>query len=69
MAAISLSWWIGLALGPAAGTGLLAQSPHLVFTGCAALAAGAGVAFLSLERRLPAASRVTPVARLAAEHV
>jgi len=69
MAAISLSWWIGLALAPAAGTGLLAQSPQLVFTGCAALAAAAGVAFLSLEPRLPAASRLTPVTRLAADRV
>ena len=69
MAAISLSWWIGLALAPAAGTGLLAQSPQLVFTGCAALAAAAGVALLSLEPRLPAASRLTPVTRLAADRV
>ena len=69
MAAISLSWWIGLALAPAAGTGLLAQSPRLVFTGCAALAAAAGVALLSLEPRLPAASRLTPVTRLAADRV
>jgi MFS family permease len=60
MAAIGLSWWVGLALAPTLGTALLSVTPAGTFVVAAGVAAGAGAAALALERRLPAASRRTP---------
>ena len=54
MAAVGLSWWIGLALAPTLGTRLLSVSPTLAF------GASAAVAMLRLDRRLPAGARFTP---------
>jgi MFS family permease len=59
MSTISLSWWIGLALGPIAGTQLLRISSDLTFGACAATASAAVASLLALDRRLPAASRFT----------
>jgi MFS family permease len=60
MAAVGLSWWIGLALAPTLGTRLLGVSVALTFAVCAAAAAAAGVAMIRLEGRLPARARLTP---------
>jgi hypothetical protein len=66
MAAIGLSWWIGLAVAPAAGAGLLGVSPTATFLGAAAVAFAAGASALALERRLPEAVRLTPRPEVAA---
>jgi MFS family permease len=60
MASMGVSWWIGLALAPTVGTQLLSVSPKAAFLAAAAVAAVAAGSMLRLERRLPAASRVTP---------
>jgi MFS family permease len=61
MAATGLAWWAGLAIAPTLGTPLLGRSPMAVFGAAAATAAAAGVSALALERKLPDASRLTPV--------
>jgi MFS family permease len=60
MAVIGLSWWTGLAIAPIAGTQLLTASADITFLGSAVVAAGAGASLLALDRRLPAAARLTP---------
>jgi MFS family permease len=60
MAAMGLSWWVGLAVAPALGTPILTVSPTATFLIAAGVAAAAGISALSLERRLPATSRLTP---------
>jgi len=60
MAALGLSWWIGLALAPTVGTQLLSRSAALTFVGCAVAAGAASVSMLALDRRLPDGSRITP---------
>ena len=60
MAAMGLSWWIGLALAPTIGTRLLAVSPAAALLPAAGLAAMAGVGALALGRRLPVAISRTP---------
>jgi MFS family permease len=60
MAAIGLSWWIGLALAPTLGTQLLSASPPATLIAAATIALAAGASALTLERRLPEASRLTP---------
>ena len=60
MAAIGLSWWVGLTIAPAVGGGLLSTAPVALFIGSAAAAVTAGMALLALERRLPVAIRMTP---------
>ena len=60
MAAMGLSWWTGLALGPVLGTQLLKISSTLTFGATAAAAAAAAVSMLALEPRLPEAARLTP---------
>ena len=60
MATMGLSWWVGLALAPTAGTQLLATSPTITFVGSAAAATCAGASMLALDRRLPATARFTP---------
>jgi len=61
MATVGFSWWIGLALAPTVGTQLLSVSAPLTFTCCTVAAVAAGASMLALDRRLPAASRLTPV--------
>ena len=60
MAAIGLSWWIGLALAPTLGTQALSLSPKTAFLAAAAVAGVAAISALALERRLPEGSRLTP---------
>jgi MFS family permease len=60
MAAIGLSWWLGLALAPTLGTQLLSVSPPATMLASAAVALAAGISALALERDLPAAIRLTP---------
>jgi MFS family permease len=60
MGAIALSWWLGLALAPTAGGQLLSASPPAAMLTCAALALGAALSLLALERELPPAIRLTP---------
>jgi MFS family permease len=61
MAAMGLAWWAGLAIAPTLGTPLLSRAPVALFGVAAAAAAAAGVSALTLERKLPDASRLTPV--------
>jgi MFS family permease len=60
MAAIGLSWWIGLALAPTIGTRLLAVSPAAALLPAAGLAVAATLGALALGRRLPVAISRTP---------
>jgi MFS family permease len=60
MAAMGLSWWVGLALAPTLGTELLSVSAALTFAACTVTAGAAAVSLLTLERRLPDAARLTP---------
>ena len=60
MAAMGLSWWIGLAVAPAFGAQLLSASSTVTFLVSAAIALAAGASALALERRLPEAVRRTP---------
>jgi MFS family permease len=67
MASMGLWWWIGLAIAPTAGLQLLSRSATAAFIAAAALAAAADVSALTLHRRLPAVSRLTPRPRRSAE--
>jgi MFS family permease len=60
MAAIGLSWWLGLALAPTLGTQLLDISPAATMLAAAGVAGGAALSALALERELPARMRLTP---------
>jgi MFS family permease len=60
MAAIGLSWWIGLAVAPTAGAQLLGVAPAAAFLTAAAIAVAAAASALALERELPLQVRVTP---------
>jgi MFS family permease len=60
MAAIGLSWWLGLALAPTVGTQLLSASVAATFLGSAIAAASAAASLLALDRRLPHSARLTP---------
>ena len=66
MASMGLSWWVGLALAPTLGMQLLSLSPAAAFLAAAAAAIAAAASALTLERRLPDASRLTPRPRGAA---
>ncbi|HLO32391.1 MAG TPA: MFS transporter [Anaerolineales bacterium] len=66
MAAIGLSWWVGLALAPTLGTQVLSFSPVAAFLAAAAVSTLAVVSALALERSLPEGSRLTPQPRSAA---
>jgi MFS family permease len=59
MAAIGLSWWVGLALAPTLGTQVLSFSPRLAFLAAGAIAAVAAISALALERKLPDEARLT----------
>ena len=60
MAAIGLSWWVGLALAPTFGTQTLSHAPAGTFLGAGMIAAIAAISVLALERRLPDDARLTP---------
>jgi MFS family permease len=60
MAAIGLTWWLGLALAPTLGAQLLAVSPTLALAGAAALSGATIVSLLALEARLPLGMRLIP---------
>ena len=60
MAAMGLSWWLGLALAPTLGAQLLSVSPPGALLVSAGVALAAGFSALALERELPPAIRLTP---------
>ena len=60
MAVMALSWWLGLAAAPTLGAQVLSESPPAAMLASAAVALGAAVSMLALERELPAAVRLTP---------
>lgn len=60
MAAMGLSWWLGLALAPTLGAQLLSASPPAALLVPAGVALAAGVSALALEPELPADIRLTP---------
>lgn len=60
MAMIGMSWWLGLALAPTAGTQLLSVSPAAALLTAAGVALAAGLSALALGRRLPSEIRLTP---------
>jgi MFS family permease len=66
MASMGFSWWIGLTIAPTLGAPLLSFSPTAAFLAAAAVAIAAAASALTLERRLPDASRLTPRPRGAA---
>jgi MFS family permease len=66
MAAMALSWWIGLALAPTLGAQLLSVSPRGALLAAAAVAAAAVAGSLALQPRLPERVRLTPRPRAAA---
>jgi MFS family permease len=66
MAAIGLSWWLGLALTPTLGAQALAVSPSLALLASAALSIAAIVSLLALEARLPLGLRLIPRPRATA---
>jgi MFS family permease len=66
MASMGFSWWIGLAIAPGLGAQLLSISPTATFLAAAAVAGATAASALTLERRLPEASRLTPRPRGAA---
>jgi MFS family permease len=60
MAAMGLSWWLGLALAPTLGMRLLSVSPPTALLAAAGVALAAALSALALERELPPAARLTP---------
>jgi MFS family permease len=60
MASMGFCWWLGLAIAPTLGAQLLSISPTALFLTGAAVAAAAALSSLTLERRLPDATRLTP---------
>jgi MFS family permease len=60
MAAMGLSWWLGLALAPTLGMRLLSVSPPAALLAAAGVALAAALSALALERELPPAARLTP---------
>jgi len=60
MASMGFAWWIGLAIAPTLGTQLLSRSPTAAFVAAAVVATAAAASALTLGRRLPEASRLTP---------
>jgi MFS family permease len=60
MAAMGLSWWVGLAVAPALGVPMLSLSPTTTFLAAAVVSLAAAVSALALERSLPDTARLTP---------
>jgi predicted MFS family arabinose efflux permease len=66
VAAASLSWQVGWIIGPAGGGFVLQHRPLVLWPAAAALNIVCAAGALALERRLPAAVRLTPAEPLAA---
>ena len=66
MAAIGLSWWLGLAVAPTLGAQVLAVSAPLALLAAAGLCVAAIVSLLTLEARLPLGLRLVPRPRTTA---
>jgi MFS family permease len=62
MAVNGFSWQLGFIVGPAVGAAILGAEPHALWVLAAAVCAVAGASALVLERRLPEAAQLTPVA-------
>jgi hypothetical protein len=62
MAVNGFSWQLGFIIGPAVGAAVLGAAPHVLWALAAGACAAAGAYALALERRLPGAARLTPVA-------
>ncbi len=60
MAAMGLSWWLGLALAPTLGTQLLSASPPAAVVAAAGVALAASASALALEPALAPEIRRTP---------
>jgi hypothetical protein len=60
MAVMGCAWWVGLAAAPTLGIQLLSRSPTAAFLAAAAATAACAASALTMERRLPAAARLTP---------
>jgi len=60
MAAIGLSWWLGLAAAPTLGAQALSVSPVATFLVAGGLALAAGLSALALGRELPEGVGLTP---------
>ena len=60
MAAMGLSWWLGLALAPSLGGQLLSASPVGTMLCAAAVAIGAAASIMRLDRNLPSGVKLTP---------
>jgi MFS family permease len=60
MAAIGLSWWLGLALAPTLGAQALSVSPAGTFLTAGGVALVAALSALALGRELPEGVGVTP---------
>jgi MFS family permease len=67
MAAIGLSWWVGLALAPTLGTPVLSISPMAAFLAAGAVAGVSAISALAMEQRLPDEARLTPRPRVATD--
>jgi MFS family permease len=63
MSAMGFSWWIGLAVGAMLGPPLLGIAPAAVFLTSGVVAVAAGACAMTLERKLPEASLLTPRTR------
>ena len=57
---MGFSRWIGLALAPTLGAPFLSRAPQATFLAAVATALATAASALALERRLPAAARLTP---------
>jgi dipeptide/tripeptide permease len=66
MAAMGLSWWLGLALAPTLGAQVLSASPAAAMLGSAAVALVASGFALALEPALPEPIRLTPAVDVSA---
>jgi MFS family permease len=60
MAAIGLSWWLGLGLAPTAGARVLGVSSSAAMLASAGVALAAALSLAALERDLPPNVRLTP---------
>jgi MFS family permease len=60
MAAIGLSWWLGLGLAPTAGAQVLTVSPTAAMLASAGVALAAALSLVALERDLPPSVSLTP---------
>ena len=60
MAAMGLSWWLGLAIAPTLGAQAVSSAPTATLVAAAAISLLAAASALALEPALPPAIRSTP---------